>query len=140
MPMTLEISPQLEQRLRDEKTVWLTTVRTDGTPQPVPVWFLWDDETFLIFSQPKAQKLRNIAHNSKVALNFKHTDDFGEEGLVMIFGAAFVDPTVPPSNQIAAYLEKYLEGIKDINMTPDSLAAEFSVAIRVKPTRVRGNG
>jgi PPOX class probable F420-dependent enzyme len=138
--MSIEISPQLEQRVRDEKTVWLTTVRDDGTPQPVPVWYLWDGDTFLIFSQPKAQKLRNIAHNPKVSLNFKHTDDFGEEGIVIIFGEAYVDKTVPPSNQLADYLGKYLEGIKEINMTPDSLAAEFSVALRVKPTRVRGNG
>jgi PPOX class probable F420-dependent enzyme len=138
--MSVEIDPQFEQRLRDEKTVWLTTVRDDGTPQPVPVWFLWDGDTFLIFSQPKAQKLRNIAHNPKVSLNFKHTDDFGEDGIVIIFGEAYVDKRVPPSNQLADYLEKYLEGIKGINMTPDSLAAEFSVALRVKPTRVRGNG
>ena len=138
--MSVEISPLLQTRLRDEKTVWLTTVRDDGTPQPVPVWYLWDGDTFLIFSQPKAQKLRNIAYNPKVSLNFKHTDDFGEEGIVIIFGEAYVDKTVPPSNQLADYLEKYLEGIKDINMTPDSLAAEFSVALRVKPTRVRGDG
>jgi PPOX class probable F420-dependent enzyme len=138
--MSVEIDPQLQTRLRDEKTVWLTTVREDGTPQPVPVWYLWDGDTFLIFSQPKAQKLRNIAHNPKVSLNFKHTDDFGEEGIVIIFGEAYVDKTVPPSNQIEDYLEKYLEGIKDINMTPDSLATEFSVALRVKPTRVRGDG
>jgi PPOX class probable F420-dependent enzyme len=138
--MSVEISPALQQRLRDEKTVWLTTVREDGTPQPVPVWYLWDGDTFLIFSQPKAQKLRNIAHNPNVSLNFKHTDDFGEEGIVIIFGDAYVDETVPPSNQIADYLEKYGEGIKGINMTPDSLAAEFSVALRVKPTRVRGDG
>jgi PPOX class probable F420-dependent enzyme len=138
--MSVEINPALQQRLRDEKTVWLTTVREDGTPQPVPVWYLWDGDVFLIFSQPKAQKLRNIAHNPKVSLNFKHTDDFGEEGIVIIFGDAYIDKTVPPSNQITEYQEKYLEGIKDINMTPDSLAAEFSVALRVKPTRVRGNG
>jgi len=136
--MPLEISAVLQRRLRDEKTVWLTTVRADGTPQPVPVWYLWDGETFLIFSQPKTQKLRNIAHNPNVALNFKHTDDFGEEGITIIFGEAYVDASAPPSNQLNAYLEKYREGIKGINMTPDSLAAEFSVALRVKPTRVRG--
>ena len=30
----------------------MTTVRSDGQPQTVPVWFLWDDEGFLIYSQP----------------------------------------------------------------------------------------
>ena len=42
----------VEQRLREEPIIWLTTVRPDGRPHTVPVWFLWDGETFLIFSQP----------------------------------------------------------------------------------------
>ncbi len=33
-----------EARLREEVIVWLTTVRSDGQPQSVPVWFLWDGE------------------------------------------------------------------------------------------------
>jgi hypothetical protein len=31
-----------EQRLQDEKTIWLTTVAADGQPQSSPVGFLWD--------------------------------------------------------------------------------------------------
>jgi PPOX class probable F420-dependent enzyme len=138
--MPLEISSSLEKRLREEKTIWLTTVRADGTPQSVPVWYLWDGETFLIFSQPTAQKLKNIAQNPKVSLIFAHTDVFGEEGFAVVTGEAAVDLSAPPSNQIAAYLDKYRDGIAAINFTPESLAAEFSVAIRVTPTRVRGDG
>ncbi len=33
--------------------------------------------------------------------------------------------------------EKYRDGIKDINMTPESLGSEYATAIRVKPERVR---
>ena len=29
---------------------WMTTVGDDGTPQPNPVWFLWDEDGFLVFS------------------------------------------------------------------------------------------
>jgi PPOX class probable F420-dependent enzyme len=135
--MAVEISAGLEARLRTEKTIWLTTVRADGQPQPAPVWFLWDEGTLLIFSQPTAQKLRNIARNPKVALNFAHTDEYGEEGLVVILGEAVLDPSAAPSNQIPAYQEKYEAGIADIDFTPESLAKEFSVAFRVRPTRVR---
>ena len=138
--MSVEISPALEKRLREEKTIWLTTVRADGTPQSVPVWYLWDGETLLIFSQPTAQKLKNIAQNPKVSIIFAHTDMYGEEGFAVITGEAVVDKSAPPSNQIAAYLDKYRAGIHAINFTPESLAAEFSVAIRVRPTRVRGDG
>ena len=130
----------LERRLRDEKTIWLTTVRADGTPQSVPVWYLWDGATLLIFSQPDAQKLRNIAQNPKVSIIFAHTDEFGEEGFAVVTGEAVVDASAPPSNQISAYLDKYRAGIAAIDRTPEQLAAEFSVAIRVTPTRVRGDG
>jgi PPOX class probable F420-dependent enzyme len=136
----MEISPSLERRLRDEKTIWLTTVRADGTPQSVPVWYLWDGDTFLIFSQPSAQKLRNIAQNPKVSIIFAHTDVFGEEGFAVVTGEAAVDEHAPPSNQIAAYLDKYGTAIEAIGRTPEQLAAEFSVAIRVTPTRVRADG
>ncbi|MBZ0289753.1 MAG: pyridoxamine 5'-phosphate oxidase family protein, partial [Anaerolineae bacterium] len=94
--MGVEISPALEKRLRDEKTIWLTTVRADGTPQSVPVWYLWDGKTFLIYSQPTAQKLKNIAQNPKVSIIFAHTDVFGEEGFAVVTGEAVVDLSAPP--------------------------------------------
>lgn len=137
--MAVEINAELEKRLREEKTIWLTTVRDDGQPQPAPVWYLWDAGTLLIYSQPTAQKLRNIAQNRKVSISFKHTDDYGEEGLVVILGEARLDPSAPPSNEVPAYLEKYKQGIADIGYTPDDLAKAFSVAFRVKPTRIRAD-
>jgi predicted pyridoxine 5'-phosphate oxidase superfamily flavin-nucleotide-binding protein len=45
---TTETGASTEERLREEKIAWLTTVRADGQPQSVPVWFLWDGEALLI--------------------------------------------------------------------------------------------
>ncbi len=45
--------------------IWLTTVRSDGQPQSVPVWFLWDGETFVVYSRPGQQKLKNIGSNAR---------------------------------------------------------------------------
>ena len=53
-----------DRRLRSEQVAWLTTVRADGQAQSTPVWFLWDGETFLLYSQPGAQKVRNLAAHS----------------------------------------------------------------------------
>jgi PPOX class probable F420-dependent enzyme len=133
--MSIEITPKIEERLRNEKTVWLTTVRADGMPQPTPVWFLWENGTFLIYSNPKARKLRNIAQNPKVALSF-NMDEWGDE-LLVVTGEAKVDASHPLSKDVPAYIEKYREGIKGIEMTPESLATEFSAAIVVTPTKVR---
>ena len=133
--MPPEISPKVAQRLRRELVIWLTTVRADGMPQPTPVWFLWDGDTFLIYTKPNARKLRNIAHDSKVALNL-NCDEWGSK-VVVLTGEASLDLAAPPVNRNPAYMRKYREGIKQIEMTPDSMASEYSVAIRLKPIRVR---
>jgi PPOX class probable F420-dependent enzyme len=124
-----------DRRLRTEQILWLTTVRADGQPQASPVWFVWDGETFLIFSQPDAQKLRNLAANPRVAVHVD-TDEAGED-VVTIDGTAAVDPDVPSSDQLEEYQVKYREGIQAIGTTPAELARDYSVAIRIRPNRVR---
>ena len=71
MPFTIDTSTpfgeRADRRLRDEKLAWLTTTSADCTPQPVPVWFLWDrPASFLIYSRPDTAKLRNIAERPRV--------------------------------------------------------------------------
>jgi predicted pyridoxine 5'-phosphate oxidase superfamily flavin-nucleotide-binding protein len=61
----------VEGRLRANLMAWLTTVRPDGRPDSVPVWFLLrDDETILIYSQTAKIKLRNISLNPRVTLGY----------------------------------------------------------------------
>jgi PPOX class probable F420-dependent enzyme len=124
-----------DRRLRSEQVLWLTTVRADGQPQASPVWFLWDGETLLIFSQPSAQKLRNLAANPRVAVHVD-TDEAGEDVLT-IEGTAAVDPDAPPSDQLEEYQAKYRDGIRAIGMTPGQLAGDYSVAVRIRPTHAR---
>jgi len=133
--MAAIISKELDARLRREMVLWLTSVRADGTPQPAPVWFLWDGASFLIYSQPQARKVRNLQGNPRVALNL-NTDASG--GQVAVFwGEAKLDPQTPAAKQVQAYLEKYHQGIIDIGMNPDSFSGEYSLAIRIVPARVR---
>ncbi len=133
--MSMEISHRLKSRLREEQVVWLTTVRADGVPQPTPVWFLWQEGSFLIYSKPDALKVRNIRLNPHVALNF-NTDELGGE-VVVFRGEASLEDGAPPADQVAAYVDKYRQGIADLEMTPESMAGEYSVAIRVKPDYAR---
>ncbi len=133
--MSIEISPHLKQRLMEEKVAWLTTVRADGVPQPTPVWFLWQEGTFLIYSKPDARKVRNIRQNHHVALNF-NTDASGEH-VVVFRGEATLDEGAALADQVPAYLDKYRQGIIDLEMTPESMAREYSVAVRITPQSVR---
>ena len=132
---TTEIGVNTLRRLKEEQIIWLTTVRGDGMPQPTPVWFLWDGETFLIYSQPNAHKLRNLAHNPKVALNLNSDADGGK--VLILFGQARIDPGAPLAHLNPAYLEKYKGGIADIEMTPENMGNEYSTAIRITPEHVR---
>ena len=124
-----------ESRLRSEPIVWLTTVRADGQAQATPVWFLWDGETFLLYSQPDAQKVRNLAANPKVAL---HLDDDGSGGdVVTVEGTATVEPDTPRADRLDGYLAKYRAAIEALGYEPGPFAPTYSTAIRVRPTRVR---
>ena len=135
--LTTDFGKCVERRLREETIVWLTTVRRDGTPQPTPVWFLWDGETILMYSQPNQQKERNIAHNPKVSLNF---DGDGHGGDIIVFtGEARIVPDAPLATDVPEYVAKYAAGIKGIGMTPESMAQAFSVAIRITPTDMHGH-
>ena len=128
---------RVETRLRQNLMAWLTTVRPDGQPVSVPVWFLLrEDGTILIYSQPGKQKLRNIAGNPKVCLGLDVTD-IGRN-IVRLEGTAQLADDVPPAHEQPAYVAKYIERIGMIFGTPERFAELFSVPLVVTPTRVHG--
>ena len=131
-----ELGRRAMQRIRSEQVIWLTTISPKGVPQPRPVWFVWDGDTFLIYSTPQAKKIVHIDANPNVALHF-NTDDQGED-IQVILGKAYLDDSAPPSNRNSAYSEKYHAGILSLGMDEDQYAATFSAAIRVYPSRLRG--
>jgi PPOX class probable F420-dependent enzyme len=132
-----EFGKRVLKRLDREWIIWLVTVRADGTPQPSPVWFIWEQQSFLVYSQPDTPKLRNIERNPKVALHF---DGDGRGGDIVTFsGEAEVAPDAPPADQVPAYVAKYDEAIKRIGMNPEYFAKGYSVAIRIRPTLLRGH-
>jgi PPOX class probable F420-dependent enzyme len=130
-----EKGARVDRRLREEGVVWLVTVAPDETPVPTPVWFWWDGETILVYSQPDKPKLRHIAANPRVALAMR-TDELGDE-LVVITGDASVDPEAPPADQLRPYLDKYATLIARLGSDAAGFAAEYRVAIRIRPTRLR---
>lgn len=73
---------RVARRLDAEQIIWLTTVGAGGTPQPSPVWFLWNDGAVLIYSEPNMPKLANIARNPRVSLTFNCTPE-GADVVIM---------------------------------------------------------
>src|SRR6266849_6700462 len=120
-------SKHVQSRLRKETIIWLATGRKDGRPRAVPVWFLWDGDSFLVYSVP-GQKVRDIETNSNVALHL-NTDASGDD-VVRIDGTARLVPNQAPAYRVPAYVRKYSRQIKGYDWTPKSFSEQYHVAIR----------
>jgi PPOX class probable F420-dependent enzyme len=124
-----------EERLRSEPIIWLTTVTTGGQPQSTPVWFLWRDGTFLIYSAARGPKNASITANPHVSL---HLEGNGRGGANVIFeGDAWIDPDGPSADAVPEYVEKYRPFIDAYGWTPQSFAGDYPHVLRVTPTRAR---
>lgn len=133
LDLTQARDAHINERLSSEPIIWLGTTRPDGRPHLVPVWFLWENPTILIFSQPDNQKIRNLRNNSSVMLALNAIDQ-GDD-VVMIEGRAALidDPDLKAT--LAAYSQKYDALLKRMGSTAEEMATSFSQAMRITPTR-----
>ena len=125
---------RVEARLRHNLMAWLTTVRPDGQPVSVPVWFLARAGTILVYSEPGKAKLRHVAANPRVSLTLDGTD-IGRN-IVRIEGVAEPAAAEPPAHEQPAYVAKYLERIDALFGTPERFGERFSAALIITPTRL----
>ncbi len=133
---TTAFGARIAARLRDERIIWLVTTAADGTPQPNPVWFLWENASFLVYSLPGAARIANIRRNPHVALHFDSDSRGGD--IIVFSGVATELPDMPPADQHPAYLARYRERIDQEFGGPAPFAARYSLALRITPSKVRG--
>jgi PPOX class probable F420-dependent enzyme len=131
----IDPSPEIAARLDRATVIWLTTVGASGQPQTSPVWFLWQDGAFVVYSLAASPRVRNLRGNLRVALNL---DGDGEGGAVVtIEGTAALDDAGPRSTDVPAYQAKYLARIRDYGWTAESFARDYPQRIVITPTRLR---
>lgn len=124
------------ERLRNESTAWLVTVGADGTPQPNPIWFLWDGADKVVIYSVEAAKARHVQAHPRVSFVF-NTDEWGDN-VVIFTGAAVVDRSHPLANDNPEYLAKYGEKLPGIGYTNERFSDEYSAAIVVTLEKLRG--
>ena len=124
---------EIEERLRTEPTVWLSSTRPDGRPHVVPVWFNWDGSVFDLFSKPNAQKVRNLRTNPTVMLALGEAEEDFDVGLLEGHAEMLDSPAsvVLP----AGHLAKYDARMAEIGLSRDEFLATYSQVIRITPTR-----
>ena len=130
---------KIRARLEQAEYAFLITTRPDGRPHSVPICFLYENDSILVFSLPNSVKVRNIQQNPNVCLAVE-SFGFGDYFSIVIEGnAELVDE---PTNwlQYPAYDAKYAplsQRMFGSDHVPDEYAAQFSQAIRITPTKIR---
>jgi PPOX class probable F420-dependent enzyme len=122
----------LQARLKREPVVWLVTAGSDCRPQAVPVWFLWDGKSFLIYGQPGV-KVRHVRANPNVELHL-NTDETGNV-VVRMSGYATISKSQPPAHKVPAFIRKYRSDLKGFGWTPEEFSRRYPFPIRVRRLR-----
>jgi PPOX class probable F420-dependent enzyme len=136
MDTTSLTAARIRRFLEHEPVVWLSTVRPDGGPHLVPIWFWWDGEALLVFSKPHAQKVRNLREHGAVMLALGVAEDDFDVG--MLEGRA--ELLDQPTSQVmpAAHLAKYARQLAALGLSAEEYAATYSQVIRIVPVRLLG--
>lgn len=128
---------RVARRLREEIVIWLTTVAADGTPQPNPVWFLWDGaSSLLVYNRADAVRLRHVAHRPNVSLNLDGNGKGGD--IVVLAGTAQRDDSLAPPDANDDYLGKYRADMERVSGSVEEFAAQYPVPLRIEIRRIRG--
>src|SRR6476659_10509537 len=90
-----DLGRRVRERLCDEQVIWLTTTQVDGTPQPNPVWFVWEDpDTLIVYNKPDAKRLLHVQTRQRVSLHFNR--DEGGDAVALLVGPAVRDDGLEP--------------------------------------------
>ncbi len=121
------------RRLEETPVAWLSTTSAEGAPAIVPVWFVWDRDSFVVFSKPHARKVRNIRENPRVMLALgEPEDDFDVQ---LVEGRAELLEESPEQLLDAGLAGKYRSWLDGIGLSLAEFAATYGQAIRITPTK-----
>jgi PPOX class probable F420-dependent enzyme len=115
----------MRERLDSEKNLWFTTVRPDGRPHLVPIWFVHVDDDLWICTGARAVKVRNLEANPAVSIALESGDrPVVGEGRATLLRSDFPRPVVD------AFVAKF-----DWDITEDDPGVGDVVLIRISVTR-----
>jgi len=131
--MGFELTEQIERHLISDLVAWLTTVTPTGRPAPRPVWFVWDGSAITVYSVNRGAKLRHIAVNDSVSLNFNSTPGGGD--VVVISGHARIVRDAPLPSRFPGLLDKYLPAVESMGQPVSWFDENYRTAIHITPDR-----
>jgi PPOX class probable F420-dependent enzyme len=93
---------EISQKLETQQNIWIASVRHDGRPHLVPIWFVWFQGKIFIATDPKSVKVRNLQQNPRVAMAL-------EDGAKPVICEGTARPVGKPwsDGMVAAFWAKY---------------------------------
>ena len=65
---------EFQEYLREPNIAHLVTIDAKKYPLVTPIWYIWSNNEFYIFSRRDSEKIRNIISNSNVAISVANNE------------------------------------------------------------------
>jgi PPOX class probable F420-dependent enzyme len=123
--------------LRTAHTGVLTTLRSDGWPVSLPIWFVVGDGVVYVRTPPRTKKVRRIERDSRVSFLAESGLHWTELKAVVITGRASVlDDGAERDGALADFDRKYREYRVERSRLPEATQRHYGsgpAVIRIEP-------
>jgi len=110
------------KRLQEAPILWMATVRADGRPHLVPVWFVFADDKVYSCISPGSVKGRNLVAHPQISVALEE----GKHPIICEGRAEFLVKPWPEA-VVQAFLAKY-----DWDISTDE---QYSALVQVTPVK-----
>jgi PPOX class probable F420-dependent enzyme len=128
--------PRIQRFLATKEVVVLATIRGDGAPLAMPMWFLHDPAHLTMISVADTQKVRNLRRDPRVCVVAESVSGSGAICGVTVQGRAeFLSEGPERRALVRGLLAKYEPRLERLWRGPEMPADR--VMFRIVPSRVR---
>ena len=135
--MAIMTSSECRAFLLDQvRTGKLATVRADGRPHVVPIWFDLDGETIVFTTGEDTVKGRNIKHDARVS--FCVDDERPPFSFVLVEGTATLSDNLDELRYWAKQVAGRYMGLEQAETYGKRNAVPGELLVRITPTHIHG--
>jgi len=109
----------------------LATVRPDGRPHVVPLWFLWDGDAIVVLTKPHAQKVRNLVAEPRAMVSVG-PPGVADASLLEVIAEVEAGGAAALADRLRS---KYQHQFDTLGLTVGEFVETYPFVIRLRPTR-----
>ncbi|MEH6604008.1 MAG: pyridoxamine 5'-phosphate oxidase family protein [Pseudomonadales bacterium] len=130
---------QIQEFIRQQKNVQVSTLGKDGWPHLTTLWFALDNDEIVLETFTKSQKIKNLQRDNRITVLLETGTEYEDLKAVVIYAEAELITDVEEVHRLhmKVLLRNNSKGYPE-NILDEASAAMASkkTAIRIKPVRV----